>query len=96
VGWALLPHCGTIANCIAAYFCLDVNSNGAEFLVSRDLQLLAGTVHRFWILDFGFLIEELSSRLNPGVATRIVCGRSGEVILARLKNFDFQGTIGET
>jgi hypothetical protein len=48
--WTL--QCGTIANCIAAYYCLDVNCNMAEFLVPRDLQVLASTVNRFLIFDF--------------------------------------------
>ncbi len=45
------PQCGTIANCIAAYYCLNVNCNGADFWDRRDLQLLATTVDGFLVLD---------------------------------------------
>ncbi|TAG87698.1 MAG: hypothetical protein EAZ09_09530 [Oscillatoriales cyanobacterium] len=52
VGWALGSWCGTIANCVLAHYCLDVNSNLAEFLVPRDLQLWTTKVDRFSIFDF--------------------------------------------
>jgi hypothetical protein len=69
---------------------------GLTFWLGGICNYVATTVDRFSIFDFGFSIEELSSRLNPEAMIPSGFGTYGERILAGFKNFDFRGTIDGT